>query len=292
MTDLLIAIYLDLALCAGLGTIALFISNDDATYNEFYEGWNILSTTVALCSLLVTVLFPFYIHYTIKSNFNNLEDPNVFEKHGSLYGEMNTKSYMAAQYNFYAIMRRLIMTIIMLLLRKRTLLQVNLYIVMSIMNLGYLFQGQLFLDKKVWLAEISNEVCVGLCSYIHYQFMLTSSSEDEAALLSLKNKNGWFLIGFISFNILFNILLVSYDASVQIYQVISSTYYAIKLYQDNKIIIKNKMAITNRYGDGLWDIHIKKEEEAHAIAFCKDFHEERKWCFENKLDYRKLPEEA
>jgi hypothetical protein len=47
--------------------------------------------------------------------------------------------------------------------------------------------------------------------------------------------------------------------------------------------------MTETFGPEAMDIHMKKREEQHAIVYCKDFHEERKWCFDNKLDYRKLP---
>lgn len=32
-------------------------------------------------------------------------------------------------------------------------------------------------------------------------------------------------------------------------------------------------------------------QEREAIEFCKEFQKERKWCFENGLDYRDLEEE-
>lgn len=52
-----------------------------------------------------------------------------------------------------------------------------------------------------------------------------------------------------------------------------------------------KEAMTENFGDEAMKIHIKKYAEEYAIAFCKDFQEERKWCFQNKIDYRNLPEE-
>ena len=63
-----IAIYLDLALCAGLGLIAIYSSEDDIV--DFFIRENILASAIAIMAGLWILSTPFYAHYLITTNQN------------------------------------------------------------------------------------------------------------------------------------------------------------------------------------------------------------------------------
>ena len=46
-----------------------------------------------------------------------------------------------------------------------------------------------------------------------------------------------------------------------------------------------------KFGSDLFPQSDNYEKEKLAINFCKDFAEERKWCYINQIDIRMLPEE-
>jgi len=60
---------------------------------EFFTGTdNIINQTFAAYNLVLCLAFPAYSYYTIRTNFNHLDDRKVREKHGILYEEVRTNT--------------------------------------------------------------------------------------------------------------------------------------------------------------------------------------------------------
>lgn len=101
----------------------------------------------------------------------------------------------------------------MLFLRDMTLLQVNLYVLMSMCHLIYLMHIQMYKSKNIYRAEVINEVCVLSSSYLHYQFFITEPEEgDPTQIRQLKDINGYILINVIIFDLVFNIGFLMTDS--------------------------------------------------------------------------------
>lgn len=50
--------------------------------------------------------------------------------------------------------------------------------------------------------------------------------------------------------------------------------------------------LVENIGEEFKDLQAAKEEESEALDFCKQYAQEREWCFQNDVDFRKLPEET
>jgi hypothetical protein len=134
-----LAIYIDIGLCSSLGILTIYIANEDEV-NEFFEGQNIIATCVSMICFLIFCGTPFYIHHVVRENFEQLENPDVIKVHGPIFNEFDNKSYMASLFYFFKLGRIAFLIYLMIFFRDYTLLQVNCYVIMFVISMGYLLQ--------------------------------------------------------------------------------------------------------------------------------------------------------
>lgn len=51
------------------------------------------------------------------------------------------------------------------------------------------------------------------------------------------------------------------------------------------------MVLAEQIGNEFQKLRDERKEEREAIKFCREYARERKWCFENGIDFRKVKEE-
>lgn len=75
---------------------------------------------------------------------------------------------------------------------------------------------------------------VGLCSYLHYQFLFNvTEDEDDFYVRKMKNNVGWALIIIVSINYVINIFVVGYDGMRDTIKAIVNFCKMVKLQRDN-----------------------------------------------------------
>ena len=121
--------------------------------------------------------------------------------------------------------------------------------------------------------------------------MFESSPEQADEMQELKNKIGWVQIAVVSSNVLVNLSMVAKGTLEEIKEGIWGYYngYFEKKKAQREADAREKI-LTQLSGSVVDYINLK-EEEAEALEFCKEYHPERQWCFDNGLDFTALEEE-
>lgn len=96
----------------------------------------------------------------------------------------------------------------------------------------------------------------------------------------------------ITLNIAFNIILVGISSIKDIAGSSKYLFIKIKKWQTERDAQKvSELLVGAKPIEKMMNKYKHDLEEKKAIEFCKEFQKERKWCYENGLDYRSLQEE-
>jgi hypothetical protein len=193
-------------------------------YSVLYNNvFTIILTTVLLGMPLFIV--GFYMCHT-----KDLEDKEFRERYGDIYdglvlSKKPNKRFTALFYPFWFVMRRLIFSLIMILLDTYFWYQILIVMVCSIINICYLCKFKPFEDRKILKLEIMNEVTNII---LLYHLMMFTDWVPEA---ETRYAIGWSFIFVISANILVHFSLLVYDTAKKV-------RYKIQEYRKMKCCLK------------------------------------------------------
>ena len=132
-----------------------------------------------------------------------LRDQASVLKFGSTYSEIKTDSKAALLYNVIFMLRRLLFSLIAVVMDGSPVLQVQLLIFHCILMLIYNILVQPFEEPTLNYLEIFNELCIIVAAYHLIPF--TDFLDDP----EIKYEIGWSIIGITTFNIGVNMIFMS-----------------------------------------------------------------------------------
>ena len=149
------------------GYIELMLSSllniPDLTYEQPGDYFSAIFSQV-FCGIMI--FLPFVILFFIFGNHDLLDKPFLKMRFGSLWEGINhKKSKWAAQFNFIFTSRRLILTIITIYLQDLPQIQLQLFILMSLLNSAYLLAVKPFELPSINRVEIFNELSISAMAY-------------------------------------------------------------------------------------------------------------------------------
>ena len=170
----------------------------------FKDVWESISTISAFLSLLALLFAPFFL---LRLTRKYLRDVKAVDKE-DLKHVQNAKLFdnyrlnqMALLYSTLFFLRRYVMLLILTLFPTFGLTQVFLQMASTMFIIAYLGRVMPYQSKAFNIMEIVNELVVLGATYPLLTFT------DWVFSLQDRNFNGWFLVAYICFNIVFNITM-------------------------------------------------------------------------------------
>jgi hypothetical protein len=136
-------------------------------------------------------------------NQEKLSDPKQIQAFGSTYLDLRTKSKSSLMYNVIYMLRRLLISVLILVFKKWPAAQIQIMIFHSILVIIYNKLARPFEDPKLNKLEIFNELCIMVSAY--HLFLFTPFVEDSA----FQYKIGWSMIGVTVLNIVVNFAIMA-----------------------------------------------------------------------------------
>lgn len=187
MMMLLIDGYIDIALSAILGFIAIQESKDgEELINWFSSTGDVMNSLLTLSMFVTIFLLPIINRVIVRKNFLTLNDEDTLERYGVYYRDYKTDTFQQASFGAYALLRRLLIVCILIYMESQTWAQCILIMWISTFNLAYLIHVKPFQTKALNRMEIFNEFTIYLSSQVHYNFMWEAPRETEDQLMNLK----------------------------------------------------------------------------------------------------------
>jgi hypothetical protein len=134
-----------------------------------------LNSSIALIAYVMVFLAPLYITYVINNNRDTLNDEVTLDRYGIFYAEFNFNRPYAAYFTVHMMLRRLILISILVFLTGMPWLQAQLILVLSLINLCFIWAIRPYADKLTNKIEIFNECTVYINSLLHLQFLQESN---------------------------------------------------------------------------------------------------------------------
>lgn len=115
MMMLLIDGYIDVALSAILGFIAIQQSkNGEEFINWFSSTGDILNSVMTISMFATIFLLPIINRVIVRKNFLTLNDEETLEKYGVYYRDYKTDTFERASFGAYSLLRRLLIVCILI----------------------------------------------------------------------------------------------------------------------------------------------------------------------------------
>ena len=89
-------------------------------------------------SMIILAFIPIKLLYVVRKHRDELDDPEVLEKHGYLYQDLSTTSIWTASFNFIFMQRRTLFALIIIELRKFRGIQLAVNLVLTMAYILYL----------------------------------------------------------------------------------------------------------------------------------------------------------
>ena len=131
---------------------------------------------------------------------------------GPFYEEYKVRKMHTSQFTVIMLIRRLIMVFGLVFLQEWSYFQSTLMILLSISSLCILIELKPYQDHEVYKIEIFNEATVLVVSVFHFMIMYESFTVQKT--ISAKKLISQILIIALSFNMLINILSISYKSII------------------------------------------------------------------------------
>jgi hypothetical protein len=125
-------------MCALLNLVAFFNDDDGNGILDFFEGDDILSSTITLIYLPLFLLAPFYGYFKIyktRDNLHALKDDELMDVY---IDGVKLKSLGQAMYNIFFMIRRLLSMIVLIYWHKLPYFELTILIVLSMSNMVYM----------------------------------------------------------------------------------------------------------------------------------------------------------
>ena len=84
---------------------------------RFNSPSEIFNTLAVIIFTIVTMLFPLWVRYATVKNFEKLGSDEIADKYGPFYEDLNLDNKITALYIFFFIVRRLLISAILIFLR-------------------------------------------------------------------------------------------------------------------------------------------------------------------------------
>ena len=198
---LLFEIYLDLCLAVVLGAIEMYSSGRSFADNFGVHGYNLNAGCIIVIGV-VCVLFPIVVTVHLYRNFENLEAEDFQENYECLYEDLKTDSRTSSFYLMYFTLRRMIYIIVFTFASHLNVFQVLALLILSLINLVYLFGNKPYSDRSTNNAEILNEIVVYICCVTNLIYV------NIGLPMKFRTYTGFFMIGVCLLNMIINLLIV------------------------------------------------------------------------------------
>lgn len=156
-------------------------------------------------AILVTfsmIAFPFWIYYKIHFHFNELHKFKIKFHYGVFYDELNYEKFWCAQYNSAFLIRRILISALLVFGTKTILIQSQAILFMSVANLVFLINTRPYKTPFLNRYEIFNEWC------IYSSNILIMSFVDRTHPKVFQDIVGWAMISVAALNISANLLII------------------------------------------------------------------------------------
>ena len=239
--------------CESLEEFALFFS----TLHDLLNSMLVIGLTIAI------IWFPVWIYKNVHENRDDLEHPDFQAEFGWLFEDMRKKREPEALYQFYFLVRRLFLAIILTFFSDYKVMQVTSFVATSVFQLIYLVRYQPFKKLVNFFIELFNEFCIVISSIL----VLTILNPDLSSEARLDL--GWNLIYTVSANVSTNLLIVAHQTSGDTLQSLKERYEMFDNWH-NKYQIENDQMIPPE----------QRQKEATKFMeddFCEDWYKQRRW---------------
>ena len=138
---------------------------------NFTNFGDILNMIFTVISLLLCFVYPCYMYKTIKNNYEKLNKRCVKSVYECFYEGLKTNNFLALMYMPYFLIRRLILSVLFVILPEWKLLSIFTFLYCSIINMIFLLTVKPFKSKYDNRFELVNEVTIIVISYLCIQFL-------------------------------------------------------------------------------------------------------------------------
>ena len=195
--------YFDIAFCSFLNLMAFYQTKYLEDFYSFFElPLDAFNSFFVFIILILVVAFPYSAYKYVDKYQKHLHQKEVQAKYGVFYYDLNLDNYHSTMFNFYFMLRRMLICTILTFMFEYTLFQQQLMLIMCVFNMIYMINVQPFQSQTKNYIETFNELSIYIANIFVTCFL------DPGHHMDFTNGVGWAIICNAGFNILVNLLLV------------------------------------------------------------------------------------
>ena len=152
------------------------ICMDKSEFHEFFDGFgNILNTILMFLMCFILLSFGIFFHVRIHRSQNEFKtNPESKEQFENLLEALRCKDLYSSLYNIIFLYRRTLTALILVFMSNFPYFQIQALLWMALMTMWYIAYHNPFVDKRMNINEVFNEICVVCCIYTVMLFMMTN----------------------------------------------------------------------------------------------------------------------